>query len=92
MISDVRHQPIDTTKKAWNPTIVVPLPEALALPIVLDRQREAHAEYKIYSRAISLVKVRVCAYIYTQMTYQIGTRGITLYPVGHLSLLSPEHN
>ena len=37
---------IDTIKKAWSPTIADPLPEALALPIVLDRQREAHAEYK----------------------------------------------
>ena len=34
------------TKKAWSPTVVVPPLEALALPIVLDRQREAHAEYK----------------------------------------------
>ena len=48
-------------KKAWSPTVVVPRFEALALPIVLDRQREAHAEYKIYSRAILVVKVRMCA-------------------------------
>ena len=34
-------------KKAWSSTVVVPRFEALALPIVLDRQREAHAEYKI---------------------------------------------
>ena len=34
------------TKKAWSPTVVVPRVEAFALPIVLDRQREAHAEYK----------------------------------------------
>ena len=33
-------------KKAWIPTVVVPRVEAFALPIVLDRQREAHAEYK----------------------------------------------
>ena len=38
-------------KKAWSPTIAVPRTEALALPTMLDRQREAHAEYKIYSRA-----------------------------------------
>ena len=72
-------------KKAWSPTIAVPRTEALALPTMLDRQREAHAEYKIYSRA-TIVKVRVCAYAYTQKTYQIGTRGIILYPVGHSSL------
>ena len=30
-----------------DPTIAVPLTEALALPIILKRQREAHAEYKI---------------------------------------------
>ena len=29
----------------------------------------------------------MCAYEYTQMRTIIGTRGITLYPVGHLSLL-----
>ena len=34
-------------KKAWSPTAVVPLLEALALPISLEQQREAHAEYKI---------------------------------------------
>ena len=33
-------------KKAWSPTIAVPCSEALALPIILKRQREAHAEYK----------------------------------------------
>ena len=33
-------------KKSVDPTIAVPRFEALALPIVLDRQREAHAEYK----------------------------------------------
>ena len=38
-------------QKAWNPTIAVPCSKALALPIILKRQREAHAEYKIYSRA-----------------------------------------
>ena len=52
-----------------DPTVAVPLPEALALPTMLDRQREAHAEYKIYPRA-TIVKVRVCAYAYTQKAYQ----------------------
>ena len=33
-------------KKTWIPTVVVPRIEALALPIILKRQREAHAEYK----------------------------------------------
>jgi hypothetical protein len=34
-------------QKSVDPTIAVPLTEALALPIILKRQREAHAEYKI---------------------------------------------
>ena len=33
-------------QKAWIPTVVVPRSEAVALPTMLDRQREAHAEYK----------------------------------------------
>ena len=33
-------------KKAWSPIVVVPRSEALALPNILKRQREAHAEYK----------------------------------------------
>ena len=70
---------LDTIKKTWIPTAVVPRIEALALPVSLEQQREAHAEYKIYSRA-TIVKVRVCAYIYTQKTYQIGTRGIIYIP------------
>ena len=37
---------IHIQKKAWNPTIVVPRTEAFALPILIKRQREAHAEYK----------------------------------------------
>ena len=41
------------TKKAWSPTVAVPRIEALALPVSLEQQREAHAEYKIYSRANS---------------------------------------
>ena len=39
-------------KKAWNPTVVVPRSEAFALPDIQEQQREAHAEYKLYSRAI----------------------------------------
>ena len=31
-------------KKTWNSTIVVPRFEALALPITLEQQREAHAD------------------------------------------------
>ena len=34
-------------KKSVDPTIAVPRIEALALPINLEQQREAHAEYKI---------------------------------------------
>ena len=40
--------------KSVDSTFAVPQTEALALPLVLKRQREAHAEYKIYSRAILL--------------------------------------
>ena len=39
------------TKKTWNSTVVVPRFEAFALPFSIEQQREAHAEYKIYSRA-----------------------------------------
>ena len=78
-------------KKTWIPTVVVPHIEALALPFSIEQQREAHAEYKIYSPCYT-IKVRVCAYAYTQRTYQINTRGITLYPVGHLSLLSSDRD
>ena len=48
-------------------------------PKYLNRQREAHAEYKILS-CYATVKVRVCAYVYAQKTYQIGTRGIFYIP------------
>ena len=65
-------------KKAWSPTIAVPLSEALALPIVLDRQREAHAEYK--HSPCHIVKIRMCAHMNTQTKYQIGTRGIIYIP------------
>ena len=33
-------------QKTWISTVVVPRIEALALPISLEQQREAHAEYK----------------------------------------------
>ena len=56
-------------KKAWSPTAVVPLLEALALPISLEQQREAHAEYK-HSPCYLSVKVRVCAYANMQKAYQ----------------------
>ena len=48
------------------------------IAFLIKRQREAHAEYK-YSPCY-IVKVRVCAYVYTQKTYQIGTRGIIYIP------------
>ena len=54
-----------------------------------NRQREAHAEYK-HSPCYFLVKVRVCAYAYTQKAYQNRHKRDNLYPVGHLSLLSPD--
>ena len=86
------HGDIGIQKKAWNSTVVVPLLEALALPISLEQQREAHAEYKTtlvlnlwfrYARAHTYVRKRRTI---------IGTRGIILYPAGHLSLLSSGTN
>ena len=35
-------------KKTWNSTVVVPQFEAFALPIILEQQREAHAEMYVY--------------------------------------------
>ena len=52
--------------KSVEPAFSVPRSEAFALPNILKRQREAHAEYKINSRAMLTIKVRVCAYVYTQ--------------------------
>ena len=56
------------------------------IAFLIKRQREAHAEYK-YSPC-HIVKVRVCAYAYTQMLYLNRHKRDNLYPVGHLSLLS----
>ena len=56
------------------------------IAFLIKRQREAHAEYK-YSPC-HIVKVRVCAYAYTQKTYHNWHKRDNLYPVGHLSLLS----
>ena len=89
MISDVRHQPIDTIKKAWNPTVVVPRSEAFALPDIQEQQREAHAEYKITLVLHHFWFRYACAHMCIRKWRTIiGTRGITLYPVGHLPLLS----
>jgi hypothetical protein len=77
------------TKKAWNPTVVVPRFETFALPFSIEQQREAHAEYKIYPRAISSRYTCAYTHIHKRRTV-ISTRGITLYPVGHLPLLSPD--
>ena len=53
--------------KSVELAFAVPRSEAFALPNILKRQREAHAEYKIYSRAILIIEVRVCVYVvYTQ--------------------------
>ena len=79
------------TKKAWNPTVAVPRLEAFALPLVLKRQREAHAEYKITLVLFHQLRY-ACAHTHIRKRRTIiGTRGITLYPVGHLSLLSSEY-
>ena len=56
-------------QKTWISTAVVPRIEALALPISLEQQREAHAEYK-HSPCYLSVKVRVCAYANMQKAYQ----------------------
>ena len=58
------------------------------MPFSIEQQREAHAEYK--HSPCYIVKVRVCAYVYTQKTYQNRHKRDNLYPVGHLPLLSPE--
>ena len=55
-------------QKTWIPTVVVPRSEAFALPDIQEQQREAHAEYK--HSPCYIVKVRVCAYTYTQKMYQ----------------------
>ena len=55
------------------------------IAFLIKRQREAHAEYK--HSPCYIVKVRVCAYAYTQKTYQYWHKRDNLYPVGHLSLL-----
>ena len=74
-----------------DPTIAVPLVGAFALPLVLKRQREAHAEYKIALVLYHQLRyARANANIHKWRT-KIGTRGTSLYPVGHLSLLSSEY-
>ena len=60
-------------------------------PLYETDNAEAHAEYKIYSRAIFQVKVRVCAHIYADSVLHKHEED-NLYPVGHLPLLSPAYN
>ncbi len=38
------------TKKTWIPTVAVPRFEAVALPNVLEQQREAHADMLFYTQ------------------------------------------
>ena len=59
------------------------------MPFSIEQQREAHAEYKIYSRA-TIVKVRACAYAYTQKTYHNRHKRDNLISRGHLPLLCPD--
>ena len=66
------------TKKTWNSSIVVPRTEALALPITLEQQREAHADMLFYTPTDD-------AHIYTPPRRLVYNK-----PVGHLPLLSPE--
>ena len=59
---------LDTTKKTWIPTAVAPRTEALALPIIMKRQREAHAEYKHALVPHNLRYARVRMYIRKRRT------------------------
>ena len=68
-----------STKKTWNSTVVVPRFEAVALPNVLEQQREAHADMLFYTPTDD-------AYTYTPPRRLVYNK-----PVGHLSLLSPEY-
>ena len=71
---------IKDNKKTWISTVVVPRVEAFALPIVLDRQREAHAEYK-YTLVLHSQGTRVRIHIYAKdVPTPIGTRGIIYIP------------
>ena len=60
-------------KKKWIPTAVVPRYEAFALPISLEQQREAHAEYK--HSPCHIVKVRVGHINIHERRTQISTEG-----------------
>ena len=66
-------------KKTWNSTVVVPRFEAVALPNVLEQQREAHVDMLFYTPTDD-------AYTYTPPRRLVYNK-----PVGHLSLLSPEY-
>ena len=81
---------LDTIKK--RETCLLPVPHLGGLRIAyFFRTDNAKPTPNInILRAIFLVKVRVCAYVYTQKTYQNRHKRDNLYPVGHLSLLSPE--
>ena len=54
-------------QKTWIPTAVVPRIEAFALPFVLDRQLEAHAEYKYHSHC--------CIHVYIQQVHRNQYKG-----------------
>ena len=66
-------------KKTWSPTVVVLRFEAVALPNVLEQQREAHADMLFYTP-------RDDAHIYTSPRRLVYNK-----PVGHLPLLSSEY-
>ena len=59
-------------KKTWIPTVVVPHHEACALPVSLEQQREAHAEY-ISSLCQILICTPIYAYKYAQTMHHNGT-------------------
>ena len=59
------------------------------MPVSLEQQREAHAEYKI----TLVLNLYACAYVRIRERRTINRHKMdTLYPVEHSSLLSPETN
>ena len=67
-------------KKTWNSTVVVPRFEAFALPIILEQQREAHAEMYVY------------LYTFVRRIYASLRGMLQNIPAGHLTLLSSEYD
>ncbi len=78
-------------KKAWSPTIVVPRFRGLRIACIFEPTTlKPTPNINILLCCVRFFKARVCAYTYTQKTYPNWHKRDNLYPVGHLSLLSPE--